>query len=389
MSAYSSCWWLHDHLELGPAGEVHACCYQYQTAKGETHGGSEFELYRITGDTFPAAEIAAARRQVHETIATSYHPECSDCTILTKQIWEPREYLMRSLTMNVWTHCNLKCRYCFTTAPGFKYSKVKYPLVAVVADMLAGRHMDPTGTVTWGGGDIAALVEFNELSLMFLDYGVTQDFKTSAYKFLPGVAETIAKEKGAVEVSVDAGTRATYASYKGADVYDRVVENIMRYRERGQIKLKYIAASCNTSDADVDGFIELASRVKPISVMVTPEYGESWAKQYDAGAITQIAKLMNGLHENGIRIVPDDYADGQRIFPDFWPALVPQLQKFNQPDACPEIAPAPAEAAISTGEIPSQPADAAVPPADAAVEPMSMASWLKGKIFKGDRARPV
>lgn len=337
MNAYASCWWLHDHLELGPAGEVHACCYQYQI-DGVTHGGSEFELYRITGDKFPAAEIAAARQRVHQTIASAYHPECSDCSILTTQVWEPREYLLRSLTMNVWTHCNLKCRYCFTTAPGFKYSKVKYPLVAVIGDMLAGRHMNPEGTVTWGGGDIAALVEFNELSLMFLDYGVQQDFKTSAYKFLPGVAETIAKNKGAVEISVDAGTRETYASYKGADVYERVVENIMRYRERGPIKLKYIAAACNTSDADVDGFLELAKRVDPISVMVTPEYGESWSKQYDKSAIKQIAKLMNGLQGNGIKIVPDDYADGARIFPDFWPALAQRIPQFRKPTIVDRIA---------------------------------------------------
>jgi hypothetical protein len=144
-------------------------------------------------------------------------------------------------------------------------------------------------------------------------------------------AETIAKDRGAVEVSVDAGTRETYASYKGADVYDRVVENILRYRESGPIKLKYIAAGCNISDADIDGFVDLARRAKPISVMVTPEYGESWSKQYDTNAVGQIARLINTLRDAGHRIVPSSALDGRRIFPDFWESLAPLLSMNKKP----------------------------------------------------------
>jgi sulfatase maturation enzyme AslB (radical SAM superfamily) len=323
MSGYSSCWWLHDHLELGPDGEVHACCYQYSNSRQEIRGG--IELCRITGNTFPAEDIIAARQRVHAEIANSSHSDCTECPQLVSKRWASRRYLARSLTMNVWTHCNLKCRYCFTTVPGFKYSKVSYPLVEVIADMLKGEHLDPNGTVTWGGGDISALVEFNELSRMFLAYGIKQDFKTSAYKFLPGVAETIAKNLGAVEVSVDAGTRETYASYKGADVFERVVENTLRYRASGPIKLKYIAASCNLSDADIDGFVDLVQRAKPESVMVTPEFGESWSKQYDEKTIRQIAKLISALKSCGSRVIPENAVQGRRIFPDFWDTLAPMV----------------------------------------------------------------
>jgi pyruvate-formate lyase-activating enzyme len=325
MSIYASCWWLHDHLELGPEGQVHACCYQYLNARKEIRGG--IELCHITGDTFPADEIKAARMRVHADIAAASHKDCSECPTLKTQEWTEPKYLVRSLTMNVWTHCNLKCRYCFTTVPGFKYSKVKYPLVAVIGDMLAGGHLDPDGKVTWGGGDISALLEFNELSRMFLAHGVHQDFKTSGYKFLTGVAETIAKDAGAVEVSVDAGTRATYADYKGQDVFDTVIANIMRYRESGPIKLKYIASAKNLSDADIYGFIELAKRADPITVMVTPEYGESWSKEYDAGHVSQIAKLINGLRDAQQWVEPREDEDGARIFPDFWPQLSPQLRE--------------------------------------------------------------
>lgn len=323
MTKYASCWWLHDHLELGPAGEVHSCCYQYANSKNEIRGS--VELCRITGNTFPASDIAAARARVHAEIANNTHLDCCECPTLKTTSWRERKYLTRGLTMNVWSHCNLKCRYCFTTAPGFKYSKVNYPLVEVIGDMLAGRHIDPNGSVGWGGGDISALAEFNELSLMFLDYGLKQDFKTSAYKYLRGVSATLEKRKGTVEVSVDAGTRQTYADYKGADVFDRVVENIYKYRDHGEIKLKYIACGRNLSDADIDGFVDIAKRSRPTHVTVTPEYGESWSKQYDAPTIKQLAKLVRSLSDAGVKTLPDNPIDGKRIFPDFWPALQAEL----------------------------------------------------------------
>lgn len=322
MAKYASCWWLHDHLELGPAGEVHACTYYYNS-KGKPHGGTY--LCQIDGNRFPAEEIRAARARVHDEIAGGTHSECSECPILKTSGWRDRKYLTRGLTMNVWTHCNLKCRYCFTTAPGFKYSKVKYPVVDVIADMLQGQHLDPAGTVTWGGGDISALAEFNELSRLFLDYGVRQEFKTSGYKFLQGVASTLEKKKGLLEVSVDAGTRQTYADYKGADVFDRVVENIYKYREHGALKLKYIACGKNLSDADIFGFVELAQRAKPVHVTITPEYGESWSRQYDTPTIKQLAKLVRSLSDAGLKTLPDNPVDGKRIFPDFWPELQAEL----------------------------------------------------------------
>jgi hypothetical protein len=146
------------------------------------------------------------------------------------------------------------------------------------------------------------------------------------------------ENRGAVEVSIDAGRRETYASCKGADVYDRVVENILRYRESGPIKLKYIAAACNISDADIDGFVDLAQRARPISIMVTPEYGESWSKQYDETAVGQIAKLINKLRASGLRTQPRNAIGGKRIFPDFWESLAPQLSMNKNPSALERLA---------------------------------------------------
>jgi MoaA/NifB/PqqE/SkfB family radical SAM enzyme len=269
-------------------------------------------------------------------VAANLHPDCNGCPQLASKAWGERKYLTFGLTMNVWTHCNLACKYCFTVVPGFVYSRVKYPVVEVIADMLSGRHLDPAGNVAWGGGDISALPEFNDLSKLFLEYGAHQDFKTSGSKYLGGVANTIGTVRpdgtrlGTVEVSIDAGTRGTYGSYKGKDVFDRVIENILRYCEHGPVQLKYIAAECNLSDADIDGFLQIVEEAQPKHVTVICEYNDSWNGKYTSQHIGQIAKLMTAIREAKTPLIPNTHEDFVMRFPDFWAQLEQDLQGVGE-----------------------------------------------------------
>jgi hypothetical protein len=320
---YSSCWWLHDHLEFGLRGDLRSCCYQYVNSSGKANGN--VAVCRIEGNRFPADKIIAQRQKIHEEIAAGTHEACCECPILGLQEWSPREYLVKYVTMNVWTHCNLACEYCFILRPEFHNRRVDYDVTAVIADMLSGRHLDPSGSITWGGGDISALPEFNDLSRLLLDYNVFQNFKTSAFKLLPGVCATLDKQRGSVEVSVDAGTAGTYARFKGKDAFDRVVTNIIRYREHGPIVLKYIADPCNLGDEDIVGFLSLVRRVDPQCVIVTPEWSASWSRKYSEAMIAQIAKLVGSLRQTGVPVQPADASEGMRLFPKIWPDVERQL----------------------------------------------------------------
>lgn len=319
MGQFHSCWWLHDHLEFGHDNVMHVCCHTFVDSKGKDCG--RVGLVRIEEDRFPAEQIREARRSIHEEIRRGSHPDCMGCVYLKGAEWPERKYIADKLTMNPWTHCNLKCVYCFTLLPVHTNKKVSYDLVAVITDMLAGRHFDPKGLVTWGGGDISALPEFNEISELFQNYGATQDFKTSAFKYLKGVADALRRNVGKVEVSIDAGTRETYAAYKGRDAFDRVVENVLRYRECGDVQLKYIADRSNVTDADVDGFVGLVERVRPTLVTITAEMSAAYSKLYDDAAIARVANLVRSVRKIGTRVAPLGDQDGAILFPHIWPQV--------------------------------------------------------------------
>ena len=321
--AHTGCWFLQDHLEFSIDSDIRVCCFRYRNSDGETRGN--VPLVKITGNRFPAEEIRAARAQILSEIAAGTHLDCMQCPLLETADWVERGYLADKVTMNPWTHCNLKCVYCFTLLPEYTNKKVAYDITAVIADMLRGKHLDPSGYITWGGGDISALPEFDGISQLFQDYGVRQDFKTSAFKFLPGVADALKRKLGVVEVSLDAGTKKTYASYKGRDAFERVVSNIRRYRECGPVRLKYIADCTNVSDQDIDGFCSIASSINPEIVTVTAEWNSAYSKKYEDDAITQIAKLLHSLWSTGVPCSPSRGADGRNLLWGIWPRVQERL----------------------------------------------------------------
>jgi sulfatase maturation enzyme AslB (radical SAM superfamily) len=328
LKQYASCGWLQRNLELDPYGVVHACCFQYSPAPGDVRGS--VKLCQIKDDRFPAEEIIAARERIHAEIRCGTHHDCNTCPQLVVREWEVPDYLVSGLAMNVWTHCNLKCRYCFTTAPGFTHARASYDIEKVIADMLAGQHLDPHGVIVWGGGDISALPEFDRLALMFNEYPVFQEFKTSGFKFLRGVSEALSELRGIVEVSLDAGTRETYADFKGRDCYYEVVENVRRYRQLGRVKLKYIATHCNLNDADINGFVTLVDELRPESVKVTPEYVDSWMGRYQPEQIKAIARLINLLRQTGVPTIPQTDEEITQIFHNFHEQLKTELNQLSR-----------------------------------------------------------
>lgn len=88
---------------------------------------------------------------------------------------------------------------------------------------------------------------------------------TNASVYVPALAELLQSGQAKIQVSMDAGTKETFAKIKGVDFWDKVVENLARYAENvapNQIELKYILIpGVNDLERDVDGFLELAKNV--------------------------------------------------------------------------------------------------------------------------------
>jgi len=93
---------------------------------------------------------------------------------------------------------------------------------------------------------------------------------TNASQFSEKIDEALTTERAKLYVSMDAGTRGTYAKVKRADIFDKVCENIRRYSLGGFVHLRYnILPGVNDNKADIDGFIGLCSRLKVKAVDIS------------------------------------------------------------------------------------------------------------------------
>ena len=78
------------------------------------------------------------------------------------------------------------------------------------------------------------------------------------------------KDGSFLNISLDAGTKSTYAAVKGLDVFEEVIETLRRYKYAGSyMLLKYIILPENCNKNDFDGFVKLAQELRPISVSVS------------------------------------------------------------------------------------------------------------------------
>lgn len=83
---------------------------------------------------------------------------------------------------------------------------------------------------------------------------------TNGIVFTEQIADTIASgKKSFVSVSLDSGTAATYKKIKRVDTFERVINNLRLYSERGcELTLKYIVIpGCNDTIEEISGFIDI------------------------------------------------------------------------------------------------------------------------------------
>ena len=106
-----------------------------------------------------------------------------------------------------------------------------------------------------------------------------------------------------IYVSMDAGTRETFAKIKQNDLYDKVCENLRRYASETNrcdvIILKYVMLSgVNDNQRDIDGFLQLAKEIKAEKVHLSSDFSEKY--KIDANAIKMSKYLCKKAEEMGL-----------------------------------------------------------------------------------------
>lgn len=179
--------------------------------------------------------------------------------------------LPTSFDIQHFTSCNLKCTYCIYAVTN-NFVKPQYDILKFIELYREKGKLLGNNWIDFNGGEPTLLENFDEI----IDYLISNNVGTivvytNGVKYSEAIFNALKENKIILTTSIDAGTASTYKKLHGADVYIKVIQNLIKYKSSGidNIEIKYIVTDDNMNDDDLYGFLFLILSVRPIRVMLS------------------------------------------------------------------------------------------------------------------------
>ena len=209
--------------------------------------------------------------------------------------------------------CQAKCVYCEVyTDPQNTHEKAKsshYP--KMIAEMIS--YLEDTNLIDDKCVFIVTPAEITIMPHMDLILNAISAYRaaiaTNGFLFEQKIADSLVKNGSQICVSIDSGSKETFRLVKGLDLFEKVTNNIIKYRSYGDVLLKYnIMAGVNDSEKDIDGFIDFLKSLGNQSMRLSFEYGLPLRT-----AFYPIVKFVERLRENGLTFSFHAYYEPSQI----------------------------------------------------------------------------
>lgn len=238
---YKSCAWLEYGIHFD-IDSIKTCC-QYSSLGG----GDTVIIKDYHGEAVDWEKIIQYKNEIKEIHRNggTFH-KCEGCIFLVEDEWDTSGFHINMINLDYWTKCNCHCIYCHThNKKDYYNSKVTYDFLPIAKDMIKKGILIPGGHVSFGGGEVTLLKEFEKLLNLFIDFGV---HFTRIHSACMDYSRAIEKglKKGAVDVivSVDAGSKELHQKIKEVKTYDKVWKHLKKYASKqcrpDLVKTKYI-----------------------------------------------------------------------------------------------------------------------------------------------------
>ncbi|MCC7373487.1 MAG: radical SAM protein [Verrucomicrobiales bacterium] len=272
------------------------CCTQH-------HGRGAPVIGEFRGGPFPFDLVQKKRQEMREANRTGVFGACEGCPFLKVDDWpdEPQAPIM-VLFVGHSSRCQLRCDYCYTTLRPEQLVSSDYDIYTVCEDMIRKGWLGADATIFWAGGEPTAFRRFDETFRMLSDFGtVRHQIYTNAVRTSAPLVEALNARQVMAVCSLDAGTRETYAKVKGRDLFHRAVQTCANYAATGgDFSLKYICLNNNSGREDLDGFLEIAQRLRIRTILLDTDYAYNCAPArpvFDA-----LVYLFQRAHLAGIEV---------------------------------------------------------------------------------------
>jgi len=178
--------------------------------------------------------------------------QCIGCRYLCKVSKHSYTHYVKRVALAGSLPCNAKCIYCPPASDCDKPVQYYDMFVQIVEYIKNNDLFDDKARFTCGSGEITFFPNGKRVLDAVSSY--RSRFLTNAFKFEPKIAESMSKNNSILNVSLDSGCRDTFKIVKGFDLFDRVINNLIKYRQHGIVELKYIIMpGINDKQEDIAG----------------------------------------------------------------------------------------------------------------------------------------
>lgn len=280
---------------------LHFCC-------GDTSLAWETPSVEFDGDYNKLVDdFCDLREKLLHELETGISSKCDGCALL-QDIYTPHTVSITSVRDGRFSVCNFDCIYCCAR----KDAGTNLIDFAELVNAFKNKNMlSQSANGHYANGEISVYSErdkiFNCMKL-FSSFQIA----TNAYVYSPEIAKLL-RFNTSIMVSMDAGTRETFAKIKGVDGWGRCCDNLKRYASEATgeaIYLKYIFLPClNDNKNDVDGFFALVKEIGASRVFISHDYTNS-------DKITEHTIGMAGYFINKARALPVPVTSSSNILSD-------------------------------------------------------------------------
>lgn len=226
-----------------------------------------------------------------------------------------------SLDWHVWMPCNLACRFCFKTLPGFLSAKpVGSPLALNRAEarrILEILKCSGIEKITYAGGEPTLHPFLHELLEWSHDLGMTVMVVTNGHLFTEGYVLRIAPFLDAVKISIDSADEATQKALGrgGGDHVARALEAARLVKQHEvPLMLNTVVTALNWNE-DMTPLVSQLAPVRWKVFQALPEKGENdrfrdWASDEQFRRFLETNARGNPVSE------PNDLMRGSYIMMD-------------------------------------------------------------------------
>ena len=331
-----------DYLERGLSFQLRGLCACTTATKSSPILATTDELKNQTA-TYD--KIVQRRMEIFEAMNGLRDMDiegCKDCANICQKPykdvnfeWGGGKNLPAGFSIQHYTMCNERCHYC-CYAQNNEFYPPQYDILYVYELFRKQGRLGRNNWIDLSGGEPALLKNFDEiLKYMMSNNMGTVVVYSNCSIFSPVLFEGLRNNKIILTTSLDTGLRSTYARLRGRDYFEKVVDNLIRYRNSGtkNLWLKYVITDENRTEDDLWSFVFVMLAIHPNSVMISPDfpYGD---KQIPEETVKFAAKLWYMLET----YMPDswlqDYtsAFGDKKFIQYREAMFAELERLKSSD---------------------------------------------------------